>query len=286
VPHASFGIQTEPDDVETVVGYFLDGRPVPAHEIQHRKSNVDANTKRGLPLYYPVTKNLRRIEKLLRNMSVVAEIQSAIALIRKHRGVSRSGVEQFVADQSQHASQDSTGRTRTLSHYAPGTILDAPAGLEYDFPASGIDAASFVTVLQAELRAVAARLVMPEFMFTSDASNANYASTLVAEGPAVKMFQRLQANLAAEDSDVLWQVIENAVAAGRLPQGTRQLVDLQITPPSLRVRDQNKECQVERIAFESGILSPQTWSLRLGLDYDQEQKNLAMHAAEGGQSVD
>ena len=34
---------------------------------------------------------------------------------------------------------------------------------------------------------------MPEFMFTSDASNANYASTLVAEGPAVKMFERLQA---------------------------------------------------------------------------------------------
>ena len=39
-------------------------------------------------------------------------------------------------------------------------------------------------MLQAELRAIAARLVMPEFMLTSDASNANYASTMVAEGPA------------------------------------------------------------------------------------------------------
>jgi hypothetical protein len=27
----------------------------------------------------------------------------------------------------------------------------------------------------------------------------------------------------------------------------------------------------------NGILSPQTWSQHLGLDYDQEQKNLAMH---------
>ena len=41
--------------------------------------------KRGLPLYFPVRKNLRRVEKLLRNMSAVAEIQSAIALIRRHR---------------------------------------------------------------------------------------------------------------------------------------------------------------------------------------------------------
>ncbi len=284
-PAASFGIQTEPDDVESVLGYFVDGEPVDASLMQHRKANVDRNVKRGLPLYYPVRKNLRRIEKLLRNMSVVAEIQSAIALIRKHRGAARSGVEQFVAGQSDATGFDTmSGRTRRLSHYAPGTILDAPEGLEYDFPAQGIDASSFVLVLQAELRAVASRLVMPEFMFTSDASNSNYASTLVAEGPAVKMFERLQANLKNEDRNVMWRVIENAVAQGRLHPDTRRLVDIQVTPPSLRVRNQVQDCQVEKVAYDKGLLSPQTWSLRLGLDYDQEQKNLAMHRQEvGGQ---
>ncbi len=275
---ATFGIQTDPNDVETILGYFVDGVAVDADAIQHRKSNVDANVKRGLPLYYPVRKNLRRIEKLLRNMSVVAEIQSAIALIRKHRGSTRGGVEQFVANQSQTVEPNgSHGGARNLSHYAPGTILDAPAGLEYDFPASGLDASSFVTVLQAELRAVAARLVMPEYMFTSDASNSNYASTLVAEGPAVKIFERLQAQIANDDCDVMWRVIRNATRAGRLPTNVRRLIELQITPPSLEVRNQLRACQVERIAFEKGILSPQTWSLRLGLDYDQEQKNLAVH---------
>ncbi len=277
-PAASFGIRTEQNDVESVLGYFVDGELVDASAMQHRKANVDVNVKRGLPLYYPVRKNLRRIEKLLRNMSVVAEIQSAIALIRKHRGTTRNGVEQFVADQSVTANSGS--RAKSLSQYAPGTILDAPAGLEYDFPASGIDASNFVTVLQAELRAVASRLVMPEFMFTSDASNANYASTLVAEGPAIKMFERLQANLKNDDRHVMWRVLKNAAAAGRLPRDVRQRVDIQITPPSLRVRDQTRECKVEQIAFENGLLSPQTWSLRLGLDYDQEQKNISMHGIE------
>ncbi len=275
VPEASFGIHTEKHDVESVLGYYIDGEPVNAAEIQHRKANVDANVKRGLPLYFPVRKNLRRIEKLLRNMSVVAEIQSAIALIRKHRGASRSGVEQFVADQSQTSTIG--GRTRYLSQYAPGTILDAPAGMDYDFPASGIDASNFVAVLQAELRAVAARLVMPEFMFTSDASNSNYASTLVAEGPAVKMFERLQGNLKNEDRELLWRVIAHAVEAGRLPLEVHKWVDIQITPPSLEVRNTLQQAQVEKIAYEKGILSPQTWSLKLGLDYDQEQKNLVMH---------
>jgi capsid protein len=211
-------------------------------------------------------------------MSIVAEIQSAIALIRKHRGASRSGIEQFVATGADATTTSSmSGQTRHYSQYGPGTILDAPAGLEYDFPARGLDASSFVAVLQAELRAIAARLVMPEFMFTSDASNANYSSTMVAEGPAMKMFERLQASMIEQDRAVMWRVVDNAVAAGRLPQNVRDLVDIQIVPPSLHVRDPLRQAQVDRIAFDSGILSPQTWSQHLGLDYDQEQKNLTVH---------
>lgn len=281
VPGSGFGVQTEPNDVESVVGYWVDGSLVDAADVQHRRANVDFNVKRGLPLYMPVRKNLRRAEKLLRNMSVVAEIQSAIALIRKHRGVSRSGVEQFVAaGATATATSSATGRTRHFSQYGPGTILDAPAGLEYDFPTSGLDAGSFVTVLQAELRAIAARLVMPEFMFTSDASNANFASTMVAEGPAVRMFERLQAGMIQADRAVMWRVLDNAIAAGRLPTEVRTCIELQITGPSLRVRDELREAQVDRLAHINGILSPQTWSQHLGLDYDQEQKNFATHRSE------
>jgi capsid protein len=279
-PAASFGIQTDADDVESVTGYYVDGEFVDAAEVQHRRANVDFNVKRGLPLFTPVRKNLRRAERLLRNMSIVAEIQSAIALIRKHRGASRSGIEQFVADTSVAGVSDpghNSSRTRHFSQYGPGTILDAPAGMEYDFPARGLDASSFVAVLQAELRAIAARLVMPEFMFTSDASNANFASTMVAEAPAIRMFERLQATMIEQDRAVMWRVVNNAVAAGALPSDVADLVDIQIIPPSLHVRDQLKQAQVDRIAYNNGVLSPQTWSQHLGLDYDQEQKNLAVH---------
>jgi hypothetical protein len=276
---ASFGIQTEADDVEGVVGYYVDGEFVDASSIQHRRANVDFNVKRGMPLFAPVRKNLRRAERLLRNMSVVAEIQSAIALIRKHRGASRSGIEQFVANDADVSVTNGTnGRTRHYSQYGPGTILDAPAGLEYDFPVRGLDASSFVTVLQAELRAIAARLVMPEFMFTSNASNSNFASTMVAEGPAIKMFERLQASLIEQDRAVMWRVVDNAIAARKLPPNVRDFVHLQVVPPSLHVRDQLQQAQIDRIAFANGVLSPQTWSQHLGLDYDQEQKNLVVHS--------
>lgn len=99
----------------------------------------------------------------------------------------------------------------------------------------------------------------------------------------MKMFERLQASLKNDDCRVMWRVIANAAAAGRLPADVRQQVELQISLPSLHVRDQLRECQIERIAYENGVLSPQTWSQRLGLDYDQEQKNFTMHqhAAQG-----
>jgi len=280
-PAASFGIQTDRDDVESPLAYWIDGQSVDAAGIQHRKANVDSNVKRGLPLFYPVRKNLRRAEKLLRNMSVVAEIQSAIALIRKHRAASRSGVEQFAAAGADATrTNPATGRTALFRRYAPGTIVDAPSGTEYEFPASGVDAANFVTVLQAELRAIASRLVMPEFMLTSDASNANFASTMVAEGPAIKMFARLQAEQIAFDRQIMRRVVEAAVAAGRLPAESSELVEIQTAAPSLCVRDALAEAQVARIQLQAGILSPQTWSTQAGLDYDQEQANRRVHGGE------
>lgn len=275
-PAAAFGILTDRDDVETVRGYYVDGTFVPAEEIQHRKANVDFNVRRGLPLFYPVRKNLRRAERLLRNMSVVAEIQSAIALIRKHRNSTRTATQQFISQQADATvSNPATGKTSFFKRYAPGTILDAHADVDYEIPATALDAGSYVTVLQAELRAIASRLVMPEFMLTSDASNANYASTMVAEGPAVRMFQRLQAQQIEDDLVIMRRVVENACRTGHLEREALVDIEIQAVPPSLAVRDMLQTSQALLIEFEAGILSPQTWSQLAGLDYDQEQTNLA-----------
>ena len=270
-PSASFGIQTDPDDVETVLGYYLGGQWVDAANIQHRKANVDANVRRGLPLYYPVRKNLRRAEKILRNMSVVAEIQSAIAIIRKHAAGTKGTIEQFVGDQADvSVTAQSTGRTSHFRRYAPGTILDAFAGTDYQFPAAAIDASRYVVVLQAELRAIASRLVMPEFMLTSDASNANYSSTMVAEGPAVKMFGRLQHEMIEEDLEVMWRVVQSAVETGRLPAEALTSVDIQAIPPTLSVRDRHKEALADQILVRNKAMSTQTMAMRHGLDPERE----------------
>ncbi|MCL2305234.1 MAG: phage portal protein [Planctomycetaceae bacterium] len=269
----SFGIHTEPFDVESVLGYWIDGEYVSASEIQHRKSNVDFNVKRGLPLLFPVRKNFRRIEKLLRNMSIVAEIQSAIALVRKHTEGTAESIRRYSLNQGNDRTYDPlTGQLKNVQVFSPGTIIDTYSGTDYQFPVAAIDASRYILILQAELRAIAARLVIPEFMLTSDASNANYSSTMVAEGPAVRMFERLQYDTITDDLAVLHRVVEAGIAYGTLPRDTFNRVQLHAIPPILSVRDRLKEARADEILLRSGVLSAHTMSMRHGLDPNKESK--------------
>ncbi len=278
IRHSSFpfGIHTEPDDAEAVLGYWLDdGEYLPAADVQHRKANVDANVLRGVPLFYPVRRNLARAEKLLRNMAAVSDIQTAIALIRKHRSAGHSTIEQMRSSLASAVqtpgSLEKPGVSTYFQRFEPGTILDIGGDAEYDFPARGLDASRYVQVLQAILRAVASRLVMPEFMLTSDASNANYSSTLVAEGPAVKMFERLQHDLIVDDLEVMWRVLRGAAAAGKLEAEALDLIDIQVEPPKIAVRDRLQEAQVDEILVRNGAMSVDRMALRHGLDPEVER---------------
>jgi capsid protein len=287
----TFGIVTDSEDVETVTGYWIDGKLVPAKEIQHRKRNVDLNVKRGLPLFLPVEKNLRRAEKLLRNMTTVASIQSAIALIRKHSGAAtETSNTNFVQDHANYSVQHGSQPTTYHERFAAGTILDAPAATEYDFPTATIDASQYVVVLQAELRAVACRLQMPEFMLTADASNANYSSTMVAEGPAVKSFERNQATMIEEDLEIFDIVLDLGVGSGMISQEQRDQVDIDVTPPTVQTRDRIKETTADQILVNGKAMSIDTWQLRNELDPEHEtelidaqtEKNMANMEPFGG----
>ena len=92
------------------------------------------------------------------------------------------------------------------------------------------------------------------------------------------MFARLQAEQVCDDLEVMWRVVNTVVAAGKLPPETAAIVNIQAAPPSLVVLDQLKEAQRFHIENVAGILSPQTWSQRTGLDYDQEQANFVAYS--------
>lgn len=269
--NATWGIVTDPDDVETVREYLVDGDTVPADEIQHRKLGVDSNVKRGVPLFYPVVPNLDRATQLLKCMSAVAAIQAAIAMIRKHGSGTSETVSHWAQQQAEvEHTNETLGRTTYHKRFSPGSILDTSMGIEYEFPNMALDAGRFVLVLQAELRAIASRLCMPEFMLTSDASNANYSSTMVAEGPAVKMFSRLQWAMIKDDLDVMGRVLDGAVELGQISQEVRDQIVIDVEPPRLESRDRLQETQADEILVNGNAMSIETWQKRNDLDPEYE----------------
>lgn len=276
---ATFGIETDPDDVETVLAYWIaplkDGgswERVDASEIQHRKANVDMNVKRGVPTTWPIGPVLERVGRLMDNMGTIAEIQTAIAMIRRHMGVTKAGLENMRASKASYSATSSeTGQTQYWERRRKGQIIDASANTEYDFPPSP-DVTGWIEGASFNLRGAASRVCFPEFMFTSDASNANYASTMVAEGPAVRMFQRRQASMKESDHELLWEALERLVGESGL-----EGVELQAEAPTVEVRDEKAEADTNKIYLDMGILSKQTISASINVDYKQEQANIEQH---------
>ena len=77
-----------------------------------------------------------------------------------------------------------------------------------------------------------------------------------------------------DDLDLLHRVLRATITAGRLPREALTQIDVEGIPPSLAVRDRLKEAQADQILVRNGAMSPQTLSLRHGLDAEKEQRLL------------
>ncbi|MBL9092541.1 MAG: hypothetical protein JNL96_15060 [Planctomycetaceae bacterium] len=277
-PNVRFGIEFDSEDAETPIRYFIKGVPVDAAEIQHRKANVDRTTPRGVPLLFGQRMHLRRANKNVLNISAKIDIISAIGLIRKHSG-SQTGVQRTVSAAAQFQATDSrSNQTIYARRFEPGTILDTSDTVSYEAPSvDGVDQLSAGVALN--LRCIASRLVMPEFMVSSDASNANYASTMVAEGPSVKSFERLQKRQSSWDIDVLWKALEVAGHGER--KELKKRIEIRVGMPTIISRDDYKKAQENEILYGEGVISPQEWASQAGVDYEKMQAEIAEHKAFG-----
>lgn len=288
-PENSFGIATDPSDVMSVKGYWVVEKPlqswtpekVEESEIVHFKMNVKRNAKRGLPTFYPVETNLRRCEDLLASMSHMAKSRAKIALIRTLTGATNDVAANFLRQLTDiQVTDPATGQELNLEQLRFGTVLTTGGTAKYEFPPGNIGGNEYVEVLQAELRAIAARLQMPEWMFTALA-DAKYSNAFVVEAPVLKAFSRIQKRLCRKfgsakygtHKSIVWRAIDNAIAAGMLPAEVRKFVVIDCKGPSLEARDKSGEATTNKTYVEMGVKTVPTVQSELGLDPEQEQEN-------------
>ena len=289
----SYGIQNEMDDIFSILAYHVDydaplgfenpgtkdnriGEIVPASNIVHIKMNVKKSIKRGLSDFsYETLETFVTAGKLRKNLGEGSSVQSAIAAIRQHETATQDQVEGFIDDNVDYSAY--TGiplRETNFMRIEPGSFLDIPKGMEYVPPPGAENADAHLKILQSLLRSAGNRHNAPEWLSSSDVSSANYASSLTAESPFLKNCIRLQAAYKRYFGRIAREAIITAAEAGKLPIEIIDTLDVIVTPPTVEARDRIAESSSNQTYVSMGVKSRQTIAQELGLDWDQEKRNI------------
>ncbi|HET6426496.1 MAG TPA: phage portal protein [Planctomycetaceae bacterium] len=269
-PTVASGIITDAADIETVLSYQrIDVESghiveeIPAAEMVHIKVGVDSNEPRGVTIFAPVLESLASFDKWLEIELQARKLQASIVLWRKVQGgPSQAGT--FADALSSTSGTDANGSFRR-ERYRPGTILTTSPQTELEFLQPQTNFGDAVPLGRMMLLGIAAGAGVPEFMITSDASNANFSSTMVAEGPAVKLFESEQ-QFFSTALEPLWRwVMREAIQAGLLPDVLEHLAP-SWTFPTLVNRNRAKDRDADAKLVEAGILSRAEVGRRDGVD--------------------
>jgi len=278
-------------DIETAVRYFLVKigalgesiglrESVPANEMQHLKANVDMTWPRGLPTWHALQGHLQDAVRTLKATGKIVEFRARIGMIRRHINGTKAAVQSVV--DSMRAGGNGPSGVKTAGQYPYAAIVDTSDATEYQFPSATTPVDGNVSAIQAELRACAAALAMPEYMLSGDASNANFSSTMVAEGPAVKTFEEMQAELIDADIEIMERQLAIAAAAGLIRGGTAEdvleKVKVEAEPPIIKSENRLQEAQADQILMQAKVMSKETMAARHGLVYADERDMLEIEA--------
>lgn len=285
----SYGIQTEIDDVNTIIAYHVDyraakgagieqqvqGEIVPASQMMHIKTNVKRTIKRGLSDFsFDTLDAFTQAGKLRRNIGEGAAVQAAIAAVRQHETASLDQVTDFIATNADYVASNANGRPQSFEKLEPGSFLDIPKGMVYVPPPAASNSSAHLEIFAGLLRTAGNRHNAPEWLVSSDSSNGNYASSLTAEAPFTRNCLRLQEFYKGHFKKVIIAMLNHASDLGKLPSNLFDLIELQVKAPSVETRDKASEANANQIYSTLGIKSKQTIAQEIGLDWASEEINI------------
>ena len=304
------GIKTDVDDIENVIAYnykYLDqfGREsqeeIPANQIIHTKIYARSNQKRGVSFLVGIGRYIKAYENWLDDRIKLNRLRHMWAIIMKPvAGTSpTSFASSNFADVERGA--DTTGGTANKKAINAGSILISQ-GLETEMQSLNLQATDTAQDGRAIELMIAKGTQLAEYMIRGDASNANYASTMVAESPPVKSFERWQDIFADPQIELGRIVLERAIRLGQIPEkhkrelvvpkkpkeapdGTKDFgqtrvkredvitsTEITVDYQTLIHRDMKQETEAYILQESLSIASKRTIAGKLGYDYDEEQE--------------
>lgn len=288
----TYGIQTPRNDTQSTLGYFVlwaageDWDYVPAAEMVRLKRNTWRSIKPGLPDAYSIGPIAGKAMRLLRSMLSGAHKQARLALITTYESQLSEPGGQAALNDMLSATSSRMKQARGATDFQADNRDDAfnyhaPAGRSVQAgPLANTNAANFELILQAGLRCIGKRWSAPEYLISGDASNGNFASTMVAESPFVKNMQAAQFRHARKLKEIIWKAMRHAHAVGYFKglEGAtkdfdefRLMVDLDADAPPIETRDKESETRRRQILYREGVVNQETFAAEEGYDLAEEK---------------
>ena len=225
-------IEKEPGDAETVIKYQRIWRDdknkeqkeeIPAKNIHHIRLEVDEDIDRGRPLLENVLTRIAQYEDWLDGRIKTNKAKSSIFLERIVEG-SPSRVATVNA-----SFPGTSGGSFAEDEYSAqmpkyGTVVSHSKSIEWKWVIPNINAEDCKEDGRQIRLSIAAGVQLPEFVLTSDSSNANYSSTTVAESPFVKAVEAHRVFFEHELGSLFAKVIKKGIDGGLLPLTSTETV--------------------------------------------------------------
>ncbi len=286
----TYGIETDPDDIENVISYrrlFMKrktsvdlsstqaGEEISANEIIHTKILVDSNVKRGISFLIGVAKYMTKYEDWLDQRIILNKIRNIFNLVGNITG---AGDMTNITDQfSDVTGKTPTGGTAKKKMPKRGSVV-INRGVEWEYKNLNIKAQDTKDDGRSIQLMMALGIQFPEYIARADASNSNFASTMVAESPFVRMIEKYQDITEDAFKQIFWKVIKFGVESKqiKLTDEDMELLDCQVDFATLIHRDLEKETKSYVLHSSDGlaVASRKTLAGKLGYDYDDEQEQI------------
>lgn len=290
---ADDGIKKDPTDAETTVSYTvrsLNGgteESIPAEEMIHILLDADRNMKRGRPLLEVQFPFLTKHAKWLDARMILSYIRTSVALVREVQG---SPMDLSRLRSQYQTSRSAGGETNKTKMLKPGSILTSTPGSKWTMLSPNLDARDASTDGRNLQLGMSAGSGLPDVYVTGDYANSNFASTVVAQNPAIREFEFAQNFFAEPFSDIVEAVLLDGIAQGRIhavkiiDAGEEEYdtdLNFEIKYPPLIKRDLANEVMAYKTLNEMGSMSVRTITLRVGENPDAEQAQIALERQQG-----
>jgi len=297
----SYGIETDPDDIETPVHYERIWRvnniekkeKIPADEIMHIKINVDSDVKRGVSFFIGVAKYMAEYEKWLADRIMLNKIRQMWAVVGEVEGVSPTD---FKTQFSDVVNRTPVGGMAKKKIPRPGGVF-LQKGVKWKLESLNVNAQDTKEDGRAIQLMIAIGTSLPEYVVRGDASNANYASSMVQENPFVRAMESWQDFFEKPFKTIFRRVIEHGIRTANLKKMSyRTIVDIdtisgeeskprkeevptvmecQVNFCTLIHKDLEKDTKAYQMHRQNRWASDKTITGKLGYDFDDEQRELA-----------